>query len=68
MGLQNQLNKRQLIGVLIDIGAYSSTTCCNFGAHRAACWVPFDMYMETAMDGKQLPVTSAIDILTGTYW
>ncbi|OUZ99643.1 hypothetical protein BVC80_9061g76 [Macleaya cordata] len=64
LGFQNQVNKRQLIGALIDIGSCSSTSCSNFGAHRAACWVPFDIYMETAMDGKQLPATSAIDILT----
>ncbi|XP_026413117.1 mediator of RNA polymerase II transcription subunit 33A-like [Papaver somniferum] len=62
--MQSQLNKRQLIGALIDVESCSSSSCCNFGAHRATCWVPFDIYMETAMDGKQLPVTSAIDILT----
>ncbi|KAF5953411.1 hypothetical protein HYC85_006267 [Camellia sinensis] len=60
MGYEYQLNKRQLIGVLIDI------RLCNSESGRFACWVPFDIYMENAMDGKQFPVTSAIDILTET--
>ncbi|KAF8397078.1 hypothetical protein HHK36_015985 [Tetracentron sinense] len=63
MDLEYQLNKRQLIGVLIDIRSCSLSSC-NFGADRAACWVSFDIYMENALDGKQLPATSAIDILT----
>ncbi|KAJ4978294.1 hypothetical protein NE237_009074 [Protea cynaroides] len=64
LGLEYQLNKRQLIGVMIGIGSCSWGSSCNFGDVRAACWVPFDIYMETAMDGKQLPATSSIDILT----
>ncbi|XP_059641819.1 mediator of RNA polymerase II transcription subunit 33A-like isoform X2 [Cornus florida] len=59
-----QLNKHQLTGMLIDIGSCKPSPCCDSGSGRFACWVPFDIYMENAMDGKQLPVTSAIDILT----
>lgn len=61
-----QLNKRQLIGMLINIGSCKSVSHCNFEAGLSACWVPFDIYMENALDGKQLPVTSAINILTET--
>ncbi|XP_043697021.1 mediator of RNA polymerase II transcription subunit 33A-like [Telopea speciosissima] len=64
LGLEYQLNKRQLIGVMIGNGSCSWGSSCNIGDVRAACWVPFDIYMETAMDGKQLPATSSIDILT----
>ncbi|XP_042476900.1 mediator of RNA polymerase II transcription subunit 33A-like [Macadamia integrifolia] len=64
LGLEYQLNKRQLIGVMIGIGSCSWGSSRNFGDVRAACWVPFDIFMETAMDRKQLPATSAIDILT----
>ncbi|KAF9591887.1 hypothetical protein IFM89_009495 [Coptis chinensis] len=62
-GLENHLNKRHLISILTDIGSCSSASCNSFGTTQAASWVPFDIYMETAMDGKQLPATSAIDIL-----
>ncbi|XP_010278916.1 PREDICTED: mediator of RNA polymerase II transcription subunit 33A-like [Nelumbo nucifera] len=64
LDLEYQLNKRQLFGVMIDIGSCSSASSYNFGAGRAACWVPFDIYVETAMDGRQLPATSAVDVLT----
>lgn len=62
-GLENHMNKRNLISLLIDIGSCSLSSSSNFGIAQAACWVPFDIYMETAMDGKTLPATSAIDIL-----
>ncbi|KAF6172668.1 hypothetical protein GIB67_041991 [Kingdonia uniflora] len=64
LGLEYQLNKRQLIGMLINIGSFSSASSCNFGAGRAACWIPFDIYMETSMDGKHIPASSAVDVLT----
>lgn len=63
-----KFNKRQLIGMLINIGTCKSGSHCNYEAGLSACWVPFDIYMENALDGKQLPVTSAIDILAGEFW
>ncbi|XP_077214711.1 mediator of RNA polymerase II transcription subunit 33A-like isoform X2 [Tasmannia lanceolata] len=63
LGWEYQLNKHQTIGVLIDIGSCSFASFHNFGAGRAACWVPFDIYMETAMDARQLPATSSVDVL-----
>ncbi|XP_057971679.1 mediator of RNA polymerase II transcription subunit 33A-like [Malania oleifera] len=64
VGFEYQLNKHQLIGMLIDIGSSKSAFRCNLEAGQSACWVPFDIFMENAMDGRQLPATSFIDILT----
>ncbi|KAK9291133.1 hypothetical protein L1049_009321 [Liquidambar formosana] len=66
LGFEYQLNKRQLIGMLIDIGSHQSVSHHNFEAGLSACWVAYDILMENAMDGKQLPVTSAIDVLAET--
>ncbi|KAF7144271.1 hypothetical protein RHSIM_Rhsim05G0234500 [Rhododendron simsii] len=65
MGFQYQLHKHQLIGKLIEVRSCKPVPFCNSVSGWLACWVPFDIYMENAMDGKQFPVTSAIDILTG---
>ncbi|XP_058075235.1 mediator of RNA polymerase II transcription subunit 33A-like isoform X2 [Magnolia sinica] len=59
-----QLNKRHTVGMLIDIGSCSLASFHSFRVGQAACWLPFDMYMENAMDARQLPATSACDILT----
>lgn len=60
-----QLNKRQLIGLLIDTEPCKLTSYCNAKSGQSACWVPFDIYMENIMDGKQLLYRSAGAILTG---
>ncbi|CAM8961864.1 unnamed protein product [Rhodiola kirilowii] len=60
------LNKHRLIGMLVDTGIEKSWSCNNVEPGQSACWVSFDIYMENAMDGKQLPITSAIDILKET--
>lgn len=64
-GFEYQLNKRQLVGVLLDIGSQKPTFHCNSGYGPSTCWVPLDIYMENAMDGKQLSIKSAINILAG---
>lgn len=66
LDFEYQLNKRQLIGMLIDIGSNKLVSGCNFEAVQSACWVPFDIYMENVMDVKQLPVRSTIVILRET--
>lgn len=58
------LNERSIIGKFIDLGSCKVPTC-SLQSTLSACWVLFDIYMESAMDAKQLPVTSAIDILSG---
>lgn len=66
LDFEYQLNKRQLIGMLIDIGSNKLVSGCNFEAVQSACWVPFDIYMENVMDVKHLPVRSTIVILRET--
>ncbi|EOY10864.1 Reduced epidermal fluorescence 4, putative isoform 1 [Theobroma cacao] len=63
-----QLKKHRLIGMLVGKGSCKPVSCCNFGSGQSACWVPFDIYMENAMDGKQLSVKSAIVILRETIY
>ena len=60
-----KLNKQQHLGVLVDDGPGSLLSCHSSGAGRAACWISFDLFMEHAMDGKQLHAISAIETLTG---
>lgn len=65
LGFKYQLNKHQLVGVLLDIGSRKPVFHCNSGFGHSTCWVRFDIYMENAMDGKQLSIKSFIDILSG---
>lgn len=66
VGYDYQLNKRRLIGMLVDSKSLRPMSCCNSESGLSACWLPFDIYMENEMDGRQLPVRSAIVILSGT--
>ncbi|KAJ4832513.1 hypothetical protein Tsubulata_000069 [Turnera subulata] len=59
-----QLNKRQLIWRLVDARPCQHMSYCNSGSGQSACWVPFDIYLENVMDGKQLLIRSAIAVLT----
>lgn len=45
-------------------GSLSSADQCNMTS-RSALWLPFDLFLEDAMDGTHLGANSAIDILTG---
>ncbi|CAB4315432.1 unnamed protein product [Prunus armeniaca] len=63
LGFKYQLNKHRLVGVLLDIGSRKPVFHCNSGFGHSTCWVRFDIYMENAMDGKQLSIKSFIDIL-----
>lgn len=65
LDFEYQLNKRQFIGMLIDTGSSRRVTYCGPGSGQFSCWVPFDIYMEKAMDGRHLPIRSAVAILTG---
>nr|XP_010921239.1 mediator of RNA polymerase II transcription subunit 33A isoform X2 [Elaeis guineensis] len=59
-----KLNKQHHLGVLVDDRPSSLLSCHSSGAGTAACWITFDMFMENAMDGKQLHAISAIETLT----
>lgn len=52
------LRKHQLVGML------KASLRCNYRFCQSPCWVPFDIYMENAMDSRQIPTKSAIDVLT----
>ena len=65
LGFECPLNKRQLTGMLVNIASCKPSPCFNSEFGRSACWVPFDIYMENAMDGKQLLIKSAVDVLAG---
>ncbi|KAG1371452.1 mediator of RNA polymerase II transcription subunit 33A [Cocos nucifera] len=64
MDWEYQINKHQLLGVMIDAGPSSYLSCHSSGTGRAACWISFDLFMENAMDGRQLHTISAAEILT----
>ncbi|XP_061375480.1 mediator of RNA polymerase II transcription subunit 33A-like [Gastrolobium bilobum] len=58
------LSKHQLVGMLVDVGSCKPLLRCNYRSCQSPCWVPFDIYMENAMDSRQIPTKSAIDELT----
>ncbi|XP_020540898.1 mediator of RNA polymerase II transcription subunit 33A isoform X2 [Jatropha curcas] len=59
-----QLSRHQIFRMLIDIKACKPVSFCNSESGKSGCWVPFDIYMENVMDGKQLHIRSSIAILT----
>lgn len=59
-----KLNRGRFIGMLLDSKSLRPVSSCNHEADWSACWVSYDIYMEHAMDGRQLPVTSAVVILS----
>ncbi|KAK7294927.1 hypothetical protein RJT34_17826 [Clitoria ternatea] len=58
------LSKQQLAGMLVDAGSCKTSLRCNYRSCEAPCWVSFDIYMENAMDSRQIPTKSAVDVLT----
>ena len=61
-----QLDRSRLLGVLVSTQPCSSSAFSIFGAGKGSCWVPFDMFMENAMDGRHLHAISSVEFLTGT--
>jgi len=60
-------SKHQLVGTLINMASCKIPLRCNYRFCQSPCWVPFDIYMENAMDSRQIPTKSAIDVLTGKF-
>ncbi|KAG2404470.1 Mediator of RNA polymerase II transcription subunit 33A REF4-related 1 protein [Vigna angularis] len=58
------LSKHRLVGTLINMGSCKIPLKCNYRFCQSPCWVPFDIYMENAMDSRQIATKSAIDVLT----
>lgn len=65
LGFEYRLNRHKLIGMLINVGSHKPVSHCDSESGKSACWIPLDIYMENAMDGKQLPIKSATDVLAG---
>ncbi|XP_015897774.3 mediator of RNA polymerase II transcription subunit 33A [Ziziphus jujuba] len=63
LGFEYRLNRHKLIGMLINVGSHKPVSHCDSESGKSACWIPLDIYMENAMDGKQLPIKSATDVL-----
>ncbi|KAG2620182.1 mediator of RNA polymerase II transcription subunit 33A-like isoform X4 [Panicum virgatum] len=59
-----QLDRSRLLGVLVSTQPCSSSAFSIFGAGKGSCWVPFDMFMENAMDGRHLHAISSVEFLT----
>ncbi|PKU66907.1 mediator of RNA polymerase II transcription subunit 33A isoform X2 [Dendrobium catenatum] len=57
-------NRFGLLGVLVDAGLSGPTFNYCLGNDRSACWIPFDIIMENAMDGSHLYAISSVEILT----
>lgn len=60
-----QLNRHQIIRMLIDIKPCKHMSYCNSESGQSSRWVSLDIYMENAMDGKQLHIRPSVAILTG---
>ena len=61
--LEYQPSQHQAVRALIDAGSQTSAFGHNYGLGRASSWLPFDLFMENAMDGRQLSATVAIETL-----
>ncbi|OAY41668.1 hypothetical protein MANES_09G120300v8 [Manihot esculenta] len=59
-----QLNRHQIIRMLIDIKPCKHMSYCNSESGQSSRWVSLDIYMENAMDGKQLHIRPSVAILT----
>ena len=63
LGFEYPLNECQLTGMLVNIASCKPWPCFHSEFGWSACWVPFGIYMENAMDGKQLLIKSSVDVL-----
>ncbi|XP_045798649.1 mediator of RNA polymerase II transcription subunit 33A-like isoform X2 [Trifolium pratense] len=54
------LNKHQVVGMIVDVGSCKALLNSKY----RSCWVPLDIYMENAMNSRQIPIKSAIEVLT----
>ncbi|CAM0957186.1 unnamed protein product [Alopecurus aequalis] len=59
-----QLVRSRLSRVLVSTHPSSSAACNMLGTGKGSCWIPFDLFMENAMDGRHLLAISSIEALT----
>ncbi|KAF3320361.1 mediator of RNA polymerase II transcription subunit 33A-like protein [Carex littledalei] len=60
----HRLEKHPQLGVLFNTRPKNLSFANNFSYGNSTCWIPFDVFMENAMDGRHLHVVSAIEVLT----
>ncbi|KAF3327945.1 mediator of RNA polymerase II transcription subunit 33A-like isoform X3 [Carex littledalei] len=60
----HRLEKHPQLGVLFNTRPQNCSFANNFSYGNSTCWIPFDVFMENAMDGRHLHVVSAIEVLT----
>ncbi|XP_038693797.1 mediator of RNA polymerase II transcription subunit 33A-like isoform X2 [Tripterygium wilfordii] len=58
-----QLKRQEFIGILTNIESSKLVSSPKFDSGRSACWASFDIFLEHAMDGRQLCLESAIVVL-----
>ncbi|XP_047322944.1 mediator of RNA polymerase II transcription subunit 33A-like [Impatiens glandulifera] len=66
LNFEYELNKRKMVGMLTCIQSCYRIPSCYSGSGLSACWIPFDICMENAMNGRQFSVTSSIDVFAET--
>ncbi|XP_057816727.2 mediator of RNA polymerase II transcription subunit 33A isoform X2 [Cryptomeria japonica] len=64
LSLDYQPSQHQAIRALIDSGSRTSAFGHRYGVGRASTWLPFDLFMEDTMDGRQVSAKSTIESLT----
>ncbi|XP_078160914.1 mediator of RNA polymerase II transcription subunit 33A-like isoform X1 [Carex rostrata] len=60
----HRLEKHPQLGVLFNTRPQNLSFANNLSYGNSTCWIPFDMFMENAMDGRHLHVVSAIEVVT----
>lgn len=60
-----RLDKHQLIGTLVVNESFKTVSLGNFESCHSACWISLDIYLEHIIDGRHLPIKSAINVISG---
>lgn len=58
------ISQQEFHAVITSGSLMSSSSHCN-GTSRSALWLPFDLFLEDAMDGSEVRATGAVETLTG---
>ncbi|XP_024528036.1 mediator of RNA polymerase II transcription subunit 33A [Selaginella moellendorffii] len=61
--VQEQSNRRVVYKVLLDTNTSMSVFGNYWGTGRTAPWLPFDIFMEDALEGRRVPASSTAEAL-----
>jgi hypothetical protein len=61
------LKRRSLVGHMVNTGLIGSPESLLINSGKQYCWVPFDVFMESVMDGKTFSPAAASEIITGDF-